>query len=212
MVSYLSGEKRKDDFDLRNELYQRELSWVALFSMAMHVFSGIFGSFIKVLIFIFLPISLLESVILGRMNATTIALQAFTQAADPNTVNVEGLVGLLSQMLTQEFLLFAVTLFLQPVGIIAIAKMTKQYIDGEKVEASKAIGEALNHMPAIMITASNLIAFFAITILVDGFLLSDFSIMPPNMNSAIPNTSTKIVQVIIFSPFSVERKYNSKFY
>ncbi len=55
-------------------------------------------------------------------------------------------------MMTQEFLLYAVAMFLQPVGSIAIAKMVKQHLDGEKVEAGKAIGEALNHMPAILIT------------------------------------------------------------
>ena len=34
----------------------------------------------------------------------------------------------------------------------AIARMVKQFIDGEKIEAGKAISEALNHMPAILIT------------------------------------------------------------
>ncbi|MBR4283135.1 MAG: hypothetical protein IKT48_00295, partial [Anaerotignum sp.] len=48
-------------------------------------------------------------------------------------------------------------------------KMTKQYIDGEKVEASKAIGEALNHMPAIIITG---IIFGALV------LLGSFVIVP----------------------------------
>ena len=43
-------------------------------------------------------------------------------------------------------------MFLHPVGAIAVAKMAKQYIDGEKVQAGKAMSEALTHMPAILIT------------------------------------------------------------
>lgn len=137
---------------MRNEIYNRELNWMALIAMAMHVFSGIFGSFIKVLLFIFLPISLLEGVILGRMTATSAAIDAIGQIASPSTANIQEMMGLFMQMLTQEFLLYAVAMFLQPVGTIAIAKMVKQYIDGEKIEAGKAISESLNHMPAILIT------------------------------------------------------------
>ena len=125
---------------------------MALIAMAMHVFSGIFGSFIKVLLFIFLPISLLEGVILGRMTATSAAIDGISQMASPSNANIQEMMGLFMQMMTQEFLLYAVAMFLQPVGTIAIAKMVKQFIDGEKIEAGKAISEALNHMPAILIT------------------------------------------------------------
>ena len=138
--------------ELYHEIYNRELSWVELFSGALHVFSAAFGSILKVLLFIFLPISLLEGVILGRMTATTVALNTFTQMTSPSAANVQEMTGLLMQMMTQEFLLYAVMLFLQPVGIIAIAKMVKQYLAGEKIEAAKAISASLNHMPAIILT------------------------------------------------------------
>ena len=102
--------------------------------------------------FIFLPISLLEGVILGRMTATSAAIDGISQMASPSNANIQEMMGLFMQMMTQEFLLYAVAMFLQPVGTIAIAKMVKQFIDGEKIEAGKAISEALNHMPAILIT------------------------------------------------------------
>ena len=137
---------------LRNEIYNKEQKWSMLIAMSLHVFAGIFRSFLQVLLFIFLPISLLESVIMQRMSATSAALDTVTQMASTSTANVQELAGLLTQMMTQEFLLYAVAMFLQPVGTIAIAKMAKQYIDGEKVEGMKAIGESLNHMPAILIT------------------------------------------------------------
>ena len=137
---------------LRNEIYNRELRGMELVSASMQIFAAIFGSFLKVLMFLFLPISLLESVILGRMTDTSAAIDSISQLATPSNANVQEMVALFTQMMTQEFLLYAVAMFLQPVGNIAIAKMVKQYLDGEKMEAGKAIGEALNHMPAILIT------------------------------------------------------------
>ena len=137
---------------LKNQIYNRELNWTELVATAMHIFAATFGSFVKVLMFIFLPISLLEGVILGRMTATSAAIDGISQMASPSNANIQEMMGLFMQMMTQEFLLYAVAMFLQPVGTIAIAKMVKQFIDGEKIEAGKAIYEALNHMPAILIT------------------------------------------------------------
>ena len=137
---------------LRNEIYNRELRGMELVSASMQTFAAIFSSFLKVLMFLFLPISLLESVILGRMTDTAAAIDSISQLTTPSNANVQEMVALFTQMMTQEFLLYAVAMFLQPVGSIAIAKMVKQHLDGEKVEAGKAIGEALNHMPAILIT------------------------------------------------------------
>ena len=137
---------------LKNQIYNRELNWTELVATAMHIFAATFGSFVKVLMFIFLPISLLEGVILGRMTATSAAIDGISQMASPSNANIQEMMGLFMQMMTQEFLLYAVAMFLQPVGTIAIAKMVKQFIDGEKIEAGKAISEALNHMPAIQIT------------------------------------------------------------
>lgn len=137
---------------LKNQIYNRELNWTELVATAMHIFAATFGSFVKVLMFIFLPISLLEGVILGRMTATSAAIDGISQMASPSNANIQEMMGLFMQMMMQEFLLYAVAMFLQPVGTIAIAKMVKQFIDGEKIEAGKAISEALNHMPAILIT------------------------------------------------------------
>ncbi|MBR6542181.1 MAG: hypothetical protein IKT73_03130 [Anaerotignum sp.] len=137
---------------MRNEIYQRELKGFQLVSMSMQVFASIFRSFLQVLLFIFLPISLLESVILQRMAQTQLSMVHLDISMAPDEATVKYALDTLMHMMTQEFLLYAVAMFLQPVGAIAVAKMAKQYIDGEKVEGGKAIGEALNHMPAILIT------------------------------------------------------------
>lgn len=145
--------KRKERMiRLRNEIYHRELNWMEQITMALHVFSAMFGSFLKVLVFLFLPISLLESVILERMNQAQGYLLHIDATMGPSQTQMQEMLNMLMNLLTQEFLLYAVAMFLQPVGAIAIAKMVKQYMDGEKVQAGKAISEALNHMPAILIT------------------------------------------------------------
>ena len=137
---------------LRNEIYNRELRGMELVSASMQIFAAIFGSFLKVLMFLFLPISLLETVILQRMVQVQGTMIHIDGSMVPTQPQVQQMLEQMMQLMTQEFLLYAVAMFLQPVGNIAIAKMVKQYLDGEKIEAGKAIGEALNHMPAILIT------------------------------------------------------------
>ena len=137
---------------LRNEIYNRELRGMELVSASMQIFAAIFGSFLKVLMFLFLPISLLETVILQRMVQVQGTMIHIDGSMAPTQPQVQQMLEQMMQLMTQEFLLYAVAMFLQPVGNIAIAKMVKQYLDGEKIEAGKAIGEALNHMPAILIT------------------------------------------------------------
>ena len=152
MVSYLIIKENERMIVLRSQIYNREYRWMELVAWAMHVFAAIFGSFAKVLLFLFLPISLLESVILERMSRAQGYLLHIDAAMGPSQTQMQEMLNMMANLLTQEFLLYAVAMFLQPVGAIAIAKMTKQYIDGEKVEAGKAISEGLNHMPAILIT------------------------------------------------------------
>lgn len=152
---------------MRNEIYNREWNWMQQLSAALHVFSAIFGGVLKVMVVIFLPICLLESVIVGRMNAVSVALEAFTQVTNMTEVHAEEMLGLMTQLLTNEMLLYAVTLFLHPVGVIAIAKMAKQYIDGEKIQAGKAMGEALNKMPAILLTG----VVFGVLVVLGSFVI-----------------------------------------
>lgn len=152
---------------MRNEIYHRELKWIELIAGAMHVFAAIFGSFAKVLLFIFLPISLLDSVILERMVQAQGYLLHIDSTMGPSQTQIQEMLYILGNLLTQELLLYAVAMFLQPVGVIAVAKMVKQYIDGEKIEAGKAISEALNQMPAILITGF----LYGVLVLLGSFVI-----------------------------------------
>lgn len=137
---------------MRNELYNREFRWIELISGAFHVFSANFGAILKVLLIVFLPICLVESVIVERVLSATVVLQEFSDTAVVTDSDMMQVLNIAKHLLVNYGLLFAVTLFLQPVGIIAIAKMVKQYIDGGEVSAGKAMMDAFGKMPAILIT------------------------------------------------------------
>ena len=156
---------------LKNEIYLRELKWTEQLSAAMQVFLACFGAIWRVLLFLFLPISILETVLMGRMVSLQLALQQLLPAAGGLQADSHALmeqsVPLLMQLLSQELLLLAVTLFLQPVGIVAVAKLVKQYLDGEELQAGKCISEALGCMPAILISGF----LFGVLVLLGGFVI-----------------------------------------
>ncbi len=156
---------------LKNEIYLRELKWTEQLSAAMQVFLACFGAIWRVLLFLFLPISILETVLMGRMVSLQLALQQLLPAAGGLQADSHALmeqsVPLLMQLLSQELLLLAVTLFLQPVGIVAVAKLVKQYLDGEELQAGKCISEALGCMPAILISG----VLFGVLVLLGGFVI-----------------------------------------
>lgn len=146
---------------MRNEVYHRELNWMELISQALHIFAAKFGAFLRVLVVVFLPICLLESVITDRLISATVGLQAFSSAANISAGDVSQVLELSKYLLINYGLLFMVSLFLQPVGVIAIAKMVKQFLDGKQVSAKQAILEAFAKMPAIFVTG----LFFGVLVL-----------------------------------------------
>lgn len=153
---------------MRNEIYHREWRWMELLSSAFYVFSAIIGAVMKIMAVIFLPISILQSVILNRMTADSQLLSELLQtgnelASGYSNVMTAGegtkymlhvdfgtLEQALMQTLTNEMLYFAIVLFLQPVGIIAIAKVVRQYIDTKDISVGKALSEAFSLMPTIV--------------------------------------------------------------
>lgn len=136
---------------MRNEIYNREWNWIEQLSAAFHVFAANVGSVIKVMAIIFLPISILEVIISGRMlNAYTVFQQLAQVGATLS--NQSDFLASAYQVLINSGLMYMISLFLQPVGIIAIAKVVKQYIEGKEVSFGTALSEAFTMMPTIVIT------------------------------------------------------------
>ena len=65
---------------MNHDFFYREWNWIEQLSAAFHVFAANIKSILKVLLIVFLPIRILESIINGRMlNAYTV----FQQIAYP---------------------------------------------------------------------------------------------------------------------------------
>ena len=61
---------------MNHDFFYREWNWIEQLSAAFHVFAANIKSILKVLLIVFLPISILESIINGRMlNAYTVFQQ-----------------------------------------------------------------------------------------------------------------------------------------
>lgn len=136
---------------MQEELYRRELRWTELFSYAFHVFAENAGAILKVMVIIFLPISLLEGVLLDRIASNQAILQTIQQS-DALLSDASVVTTALLQMLSNELIYLAVMLFLQPVGIIAVARLTKQRLEGREISAKAAILEAIQMEPTILVS------------------------------------------------------------
>lgn len=155
MICYGEMNERGREKRMKEELYGRALRWDELFAMTSYLFGQNIRRIFTVMLVIFLPISLLEGAILDGMTSLTQALEQLlpqTDAAVPYYVDAAEAMRLLQQVLVHEGLLFAVTLFLQPVGTIAVAKLMKQQIDGEEISVKRAILDALNLEPTILVS------------------------------------------------------------
>ena len=75
-----------------------------LVSASMQIFAAIFGSFLKVLMFLFLPISLLETVILQRMAQVQGTMIHIDGSMVPTQPQVQQMLEQMMQLMTQEFL------------------------------------------------------------------------------------------------------------
>lgn len=145
-------------------------------SAALHVFSANIGSVIKVMAIIFLPISLLEVIISDRMMTAYTLFQQVMPTGDATMVHVDAslLMDTAYQVLLNFGLMFMVSLFLQPVGIITIAKVVKQYINEEEVSFGKALSEAFTLMPTIILTGIifGVLVFLGSLVIVPGVYYS----------------------------------------
>ncbi len=112
---------------MNHDFFYREWNWIEQLSAAFHVFAANIKPILKVLLIVFLPISILESIINGRMlNAYTV-FQQIAQAG-VSLSNEADFFQAAYQVLFHSGLTLLVGLFLQPVGTIAIAKVVKQFV------------------------------------------------------------------------------------
>lgn len=134
--------------EIKRLVYSRELRWNEIMAIAMRLFMENIKVIGVGMLVIALPLSILLTLIQTRVLSTNeIAWQlAETQYA----ISEADLAVLIQQMMTNNVLLMAVTVFLEPIFIIGVAKATKWRMEGRPVSASKAFGEAMTLEPVVV--------------------------------------------------------------
>lgn len=131
--------KRKDDFVLE-AIYQRELKLIEALSMAMNMWVANVKSIAKIIFILFLPISILNVLSMNQMENSLLALMQMAEGILPQSGYMAVSLAYLGTTLLQA----AVTFFLEPVGIIAIAKIGKGYLYGNPITIKDAVGESMS--------------------------------------------------------------------
>lgn len=158
---------------MKDEFYSREWNWIEQISASFHVFAASIGSVLKTMAVVFLPITILLVIIGDRMMS---AYTVFQQVAEMELTmaNQEQFTATAQQVMVNYGLMLMVSLFLQPVGIITLSKVAKQYITEQKVSFREALAESFSLMPTIITTGIlyGVIVFLASLLLIPGIYLS----------------------------------------
>lgn len=158
---------------MNHDFFHREWNWIEQLSLSFHVFAANMKAILKVLLIVFLPLSILGSVINGRMLNAYLVFQQLAEAG-AGLSNEADLINAGTQVLFHSGLTVLISLFLQPVGIIAIAKVVKQFLTEQEISFGTALGEAFSLMPAIVASGIiyGVLVFLASLLIVPGIYLS----------------------------------------
>lgn len=168
---------------MREELTRREWRWLELLSAAMHLFSVNIGAVLKVMAVVFLPISILQGLISQQMTINLQGLNMILQqvrdtagalAGENIHLDATEIMPYWQGLLTGELLYFAVVLFLEPVGVIAVAKLVRQRIEGEALSVKRALSEAFVLEPTIIVAGViyGVLVFLGGMVIIPGIYLS----------------------------------------
>lgn len=144
------GNKKERVKKMREEMYSREFKWTELIYNAFGVFVETMKEMWKVLVAVFLPISILQGVLIGRLQNTLLFIQNLANSASSSDVQIQ-MRQVMPHFLVQEVLSLAIMLFLVPVGTIAVAKLVKGHVDGVPLSAKDAVSEALALEPTVIV-------------------------------------------------------------
>ncbi len=155
--------------DMLDAINNKELGFMEILSIAMNLFMKNFKSIMIVVSFLFLPISILNVLIVEKLSNSALILMSMTEA-EGLLENMPAYTEALLRFLGNHALQMTVLLFLEPVGVIAIAKITKGYLCNETIQVKDAIGESMNCLWSVIITG---IPYWILI-----FIASSFFIVP----------------------------------
>lgn len=144
----LEGKEIDAMEEIKRLIYSRELRWNEIMAIAMRLFMENIKVVGVGMLVIALPLSILLTLIQTRvLNTNEIMMQV---TAAQYALSEADLYQLMQQTLTNNVLLMAVTVFLEPIFIIGVAKAAKWRLEGRTVSAAKAFGEAMTLEPTVV--------------------------------------------------------------
>lgn len=130
----------------------KELRLTDILSIATKIFLENFPKVMIVVAFLFFPISILNAMILDRLNMGVQLIDSLnTTGAILENMPIFKEAAL--NFFENYLLLIAMYLFLEPIGVISIAKIAKKSVCGEPIQMQEIIGEAMNCLWSVIITA-----------------------------------------------------------
>ena len=134
--------------EIKRLVYSRELRWNEIMIIAMRLFLENIKVIAAGTLVIGLPLSILLTLIQGRVLSL---MELFQQVSlESITLSPQESVTLMQQMMTNNVLLMAVTVFLEPIFVIGVAKAAKWRMEGRRFSASKAFVEAMTLEPIVV--------------------------------------------------------------
>lgn len=126
---------------MRDLVYSRELRLNELIAIGFRMFLGNFKTILFGLVIICLPISVLSSLIQTRMAGTLNIMNAISEAQ--YAVSNAEMIQVLQRYTLENLLIIAVSVFLEPIFTIGVAKAVKARLEGREVNRTKVFSDAL---------------------------------------------------------------------
>lgn len=130
----------------------KELKLMDILSIAMKLFVGNLPMVMVVIAFLFFPISILNAMILDRLNIGVQLIESLN-TTEAILENMPAFKDAALSFFQNYLLLIAMYLFLEPIGVISIAKIAKKSICGDPIHMQEIIGESMNCLWSVIITA-----------------------------------------------------------
>lgn len=148
---------------------QKELGFMEILSIAMNLFIKNFKSIMIVVCFLFFPISILNVLAMEKLTNSAEILISIA-SAEWVLEDMPAYTKALLSFMGNHALQMSILLFLEPVAVIAIAKIGKGYLCNETITVRGAVGEGMNCLWDIIITG---IPFWFLV-----FMASIFFVLP----------------------------------
>lgn len=130
-----------------NELRNRELKISEIFSLSAKIFRGNLIPILFITVLIFFPISIILNIITNQIEQSINVLHGAMAINSKGFLLTNEIKRLGIYMLVMEIIL----VFLEPLGVIAVAKGTEKRICGEEVHYGEMILHALGNGPSIIL-------------------------------------------------------------